>query len=73
MCGCFVRYSPLHEIANEFGVESPSFDLASNYNITPGQEIAIVTNKGRKQLVKCKWGRVPFTLNPFSILLTAKY
>jgi len=59
MCGRFVRSSSLHEIAKEFGIEAPSFDLAPNYNISPSQEIAIVANKDRKQLLKCKWGFIP--------------
>ena len=59
MCGRFVRYSSIHEIIKEFGVSGPSFDLKSNYNIAPSQEIAIVINDREKRLALCKWGFIP--------------
>ena len=60
MCGRFVRYSSIQELIKEFGVSGPSFDLKSNYNIAPSQEIAIVINDRNKRLALCKWGFIPF-------------
>lgn len=59
MCGRFVRYSSIQELIKEFGVSGPSFDLKSNYNIAPSQEIAIVINDSKKRLALCKWGFIP--------------
>jgi putative SOS response-associated peptidase YedK len=59
MCGRFVRYSSIQELIKEFGVEGPSFDLKSSYNIAPSQEIAIVINDRKKRLALCKWGFIP--------------
>lgn len=59
MCGRFVRYSSIHDIAKEFNAEEPGFDLPPGYNIAPSYEVAIVMNAGKKLLALCKWGFVP--------------
>lgn len=59
MCGRFVRECSIPDIAQEFGVEGPSFDLPPSYNVAPGQNIPVVIRNGKKKLVLCKWGFVP--------------
>jgi putative SOS response-associated peptidase YedK len=59
MCGRFVRDLSVAEIANEFEVEEPDFDIPPSYNVAPGQEIVVVINDGKKRLTSCKWGFVP--------------
>ena len=61
MCGRFAFYSPAEATAALFGA-SGSLDLEARYNNAPTQFIAAVRNaedEGR-ELVKLKWGLVPF-------------
>jgi putative SOS response-associated peptidase YedK len=51
MCGRFVRAVSIEDIADEFGVDIPSFDLSPSYNIAPSQDIAIVM-KGEKKTLR---------------------
>ncbi len=59
MCGRFVRYSSIHELIKEFGVDGSPFDLEPGYNIAPSQEIVIIINDSKKRLALCKWGFIP--------------
>lgn len=59
MCGRFVRITPITSIVEIFHVESPSFDLSASYNIAPSQDIVIVNDSGRRELVRCRWGFLP--------------
>jgi putative SOS response-associated peptidase YedK len=59
MCGRFVRAVSLEDIADEFGVDTPSFDLSPSYNIAPSQDIAVIINGGKKSLALCTWGLIP--------------
>ncbi len=59
MCGRFVRAVSIEDIADEFGVDKPSFALSPSYNIAPSQEVVIVMNAGKKSMALCKWGLIP--------------
>lgn len=59
MCGRFVRSSPLSSIVEIFNVESPPPEVSASYNIAPTQEILIINNRGKRELVKCRWGFLP--------------
>ncbi len=59
MCGRFVREKSIPVIAGEFDVDEISTDLEPSYNIAPTQQVAVVVNDGRKQLVAVQWGLIP--------------
>jgi len=59
MCGRFVRTVSIEDIADEFEVNKPSFDLSPSYNIAPSQDIAIIINNNKKCIALCRWGLVP--------------
>ena len=59
MCGRFVRSSTVATIADEFNVGQASLEMTPSYNVSPTQDIVILTHKGTRQLVRCRWGFVP--------------
>jgi len=59
MCGRFARSSKPDVIIREFGVRKALAGPEPGYNISPGQDIAIITYQGERQLVACKWGFIP--------------
>ncbi|UCD35791.1 MAG: SOS response-associated peptidase [Nitrospiraceae bacterium] len=59
MCGRFVRYSALHDLAREFQTEEPVFDLPPSYNIAPSQTVVIAAGNARTHLDPCTWGYLP--------------
>jgi len=59
MCGRFVRAVSLEDIAEEFGVDKPDFNLSPSYNVAPSQNIAIIKSGKKKSLALSKWGLVP--------------
>ncbi len=59
MCGRFVRNSDILTITTEFNIEQTSFDLEPSYNVAPTQNIIIIINDGKKQLIECEWGFIP--------------
>ena len=59
MCGRFVRYSSIHELAVEFSADEPPFDLPPSYNVAPSQDVLIITNHGEKRFSSCRWGFLP--------------
>ncbi len=67
MCGRFTRATSTAIIAKEFDVEEISEDLRPSYNIAPTQEVAVIVNDGKKQLVKVRWGLVPSWAKELSI------
>jgi len=65
MCGRYAFYSPSEATAALFGVSASSAspaDIRPGYNIAPTQQIAAVRRdeEGAPQLVKLRWGLVPF-------------
>jgi len=59
MCGRFVRAVSIEDIADEFEVDKPSFDLSPSYNIAPSQNIAIIMNDKKRSMALCRWGLIP--------------
>lgn len=59
MCGRFVRSSPVTTIIEIFHASPASFELASSYNIAPSQDIIIINDTGKRELIKCRWGFLP--------------
>lgn len=61
MCGRFAFYSPSEAAAALFGV-SASFEIEPRYNIAPTQYIAAIRldQEQQRELVKLRWGLVPF-------------
>lgn len=59
MCGRFVRYVSVPEAADVFNAEAAAAELKPSYNITPGQDIAVIVNNGRNILIPCRWGFIP--------------
>jgi putative SOS response-associated peptidase YedK len=61
MCGRFAFYSPTEAAAALFGV-SGSVDVQPRYNIAPTQYVAAIRNGAdeQRELVRLRWGLVPF-------------
>jgi putative SOS response-associated peptidase YedK len=59
MCGRFVRNSPISLIVEIFNVGSTMSGASASYNVAPSQEILIINDKGKRELVKCRWGFLP--------------
>lgn len=59
MCGRFVRSSPVSTIIKMFDAEPASFEISRSYNIAPSQDIIIINNTGKRELIKCRWGFLP--------------
>ncbi len=60
MCGRFDIHSALEIIAKLFGIGTVDFILRPNYNVAPTQDIPIVLNNGRENvLVAGRWGFLP--------------
>jgi len=61
VCGRFAFYSPTEAAAALFGTRG-SIDLGPRYNIAPTQYVAAVHNAADdgRELVKLRWGLVPF-------------
>ena len=47
-------------MAKDFGVQLITDDLQPSFNIAPTHNVAVVLNKGTKQLVSMRWGLVPY-------------
>jgi len=60
MCGRFELHSAFEIIAKLFGLTGGSFTMPTGYNIAPGDDIAIIVNRGgTNELAACRWGFVP--------------
>jgi len=61
MCGRFDLHSKFGRLEEKFKLAGAEIDLAPEYNISPGREIACVIRKdGKNLLVGRHWGFVPF-------------
>jgi len=47
-------------MAKDFGVQEITDELQPSFNIAPTHDVAVVVNKGNKQLVAMRWGLVPY-------------
>lgn len=59
MCGRFVLFIPLADIAREFEIEQLSFEFGPDYNIGPSREVPLVVRDTDKRLILSRWGFVP--------------
>lgn len=61
MCGRFAFYSPTEATAALFGAEG-SLAIEPRYNIAPTEDIAAIRNRpdDGRELVKLRWGLIPF-------------
>ena len=60
MCGRFAQFSALETLREYFPIDRVSCDVTPSYNIAPTQEILAIIRKKDAQLVKLRWGLVPF-------------
>jgi len=60
MCGRYTLHTPLEVILQIFQIARSGAVLVPNYNVAPGQQIAIVTREaGVNALANCRWGLLP--------------
>ncbi len=60
MCGRYTLASPTERLAEEFGFDGTSVELAPNYNVAPTQRVAAVLEEGgQRRLEMLRWGLVP--------------
>lgn len=60
MCGRFDIHSAIEIIAKIFQIDSITLDIRPNYNVAPTQNIPIVVNDGRQNiLISSRWGFLP--------------
>ncbi len=60
MCGRFDIHTAIEIIAQIFQIDSITFDIVPNYNVAPAQNIPIVINDGKKNLlISSHWGFLP--------------
>lgn len=60
MCGRFEIHSAREIIAQVFQLGPAAFDVIPNYNVAPGQDVAMVVHDGtQNRLRSCRWGFVP--------------
>jgi putative SOS response-associated peptidase YedK len=60
MCGRYTLASPTERLAEEFGVDAASIELAPNYNVAPTQQVAAVVDEGgQRRLEVLRWGLIP--------------
>jgi putative SOS response-associated peptidase YedK len=60
MCGRYTLASPTERLAEEFGVDASSIELAPNYNVAPTQGVAAVLEEGgQRRLEVLRWGLIP--------------
>jgi len=60
MCGRYTLASPTERLAEEFGVDASSIELAPNYDVAPTQGVAAVLEEGgQRRLEVLRWGLIP--------------
>jgi putative SOS response-associated peptidase YedK len=60
MCGRFTLRSKVNQLLQEFAAEAQSeFDFAPRYNICPTNDIPVVRQNDKRELVKMRWGFIP--------------
>ena len=75
MCGRFAQFSALETLREYFPIDRVICDVTPSYNIAPTQEILAIIRKKDTQLVKLRWGLVPFwakSLSGASRLINAR-
>ncbi len=59
MCGRFEIHSAIEIIVKLFGIVEWDVDYKPSYNVAPTHDIIIAIDKGKRQLIKSRWGFVP--------------
>ena len=59
MCGRFELHTAIDIIAKLFGSVEWDIDYNPSYNIAPSHDIIIAIDKGKRQLIKSRWGFLP--------------
>jgi putative SOS response-associated peptidase YedK len=59
MCGRFTLTKTTKEIAQRWRVGQIEVEIKPRYNIAPTQNVLIVTDDGKRQLVQMRWGLIP--------------
>jgi putative SOS response-associated peptidase YedK len=60
MCGRFVRFSPIPKLIKRFKLDQLTpIELKESYNIAPSQDIFIVCQELKRQLITSRWGLIP--------------
>jgi len=67
MCGRYVLFFSLKDLARIFRVTQLSFEFSGSYNIAPTQTVPIVTGGSERSLVPARWGFVPSWAEDMSI------
>ncbi|WP_294347050.1 SOS response-associated peptidase [Prosthecochloris sp.] len=67
MCGRFVLFIPLAEIAKEFQAEQLSFGFEPDYNISPSRNVPLVIRDTDNRLILSRWGFVPVWADDLAI------
>ena len=67
MCGRFSLLTYAESLAERFNVEEVIDKPEPTYNIAPMQMVNTVVQRETRQLVKMKWGLVPFWANDYTI------
>ena len=71
MCGRFTLTTEIKLVANRFGAPLPADEWATcappPFNIAPTQNVIVVNDTGRRQLVQMRWGLIPSWAKDLSI------
>ena len=59
MCGRFTRQSPGDVIVKDFAIKELSIDMPPSFNVSPGQDIAVIIKDSVRKLVSRRWGLIP--------------
>jgi putative SOS response-associated peptidase YedK len=59
MCGRFVRSSPVSTLVEIFHAAPAPIEISQSFNVAPSQDIVIINNTGKRELIKCRWGFLP--------------
>jgi putative SOS response-associated peptidase YedK len=61
MCGRYVNFTPVRELARLFGAEPPGFEVSPRYNVAPSSPVVAcrAAPDGTRELVLLSWGLVP--------------
>jgi len=59
MCGRFDCHSEISVIKKLFKIDRLSIDYQPHYNIAPSQNIVVIRDSGKRELIQCRWGFIP--------------
>ena len=59
MCGRFDCHSEISVIEKLFKMDRLSIDYQPHYNIAPSQNIVVIRDSGKRELIQCRWGFIP--------------